>query len=157
VAKSKGPKKTTVTKSAKAKPKPAKPKKPTPSSKPKKPEQGNVQELMGGASAGAGVPIARPRITSPVANADVDDMATLTVTGVVNIGTVRYRLELWDGTTMVGSWIATPDDSMTVRFTISEKFLADGKVYRLVLRVHPDDGSTPPHLDHTITITTTWP
>ena len=78
----------------------------------------------------------------------------MSVTGQVNIGTLRYRLELWDGTTFILAWDTTPDDSGTVRFTIAEKYLQDGKTYNLVLRVHPDDGTTPPHLDHTITITT---
>jgi hypothetical protein len=169
VAKSKALPKKAGTKSAKAKP--AKPKlaKPKPAKAPKKPPRARKLVPVEPSTAldlvpvdpsdtlpqiDSNVPIARPRITSPNANSEVDDAQDLTVTGTVNIGTLRYRLELWEGDELLGSWDATPDSSLTVQFTIPEGDLEDGKFYRLVLKVHPDDAGTGTHLDHTITVTT---
>ena len=160
MVKSKAPPKKAATKSAKAKPANA-PKRVTAPKKAKTPKKApRARKLVAVERSDASPrfeatgPIARPRITSPNANAEVDDTQDLNVTGTVNIGTVRYRLELWEGNNLRGSWDANPDEFLTVQFTIPEQSLEDGKFYRLVLRVHPDDVGTGTHLDHTITITT---
>jgi len=153
--KTKAPKKTSGTKSAKPSANPAngKPtakkqtKKPAP--KPLKIEQTNVQRLVDLAAA-----IGRPRITVPVANSNVSADANLAVTGQVNVMSATYVLELYDGETLVDSWEADPDDSGTVHFTVPADVLEAGKTYTLRLLMHPDDGATPPNLDHEITITT---
>jgi hypothetical protein len=171
VAKSKAPKKTSGKKSTKASAKPAKgkpkangtPKAKTkkPAAKPVKLEQQNLQLLTPiGTPIDAptlttpAAPIARPRITSPLANAEVDETQNLTVTGVVNLGNVRYRLEVLLDGNVVTSQDATPDDGGTVQFTIPAGTLQDGKIYEFRLMVHPDDAGDDGHLDHTITLTT---
>ncbi|MBN9117800.1 MAG: hypothetical protein J0I06_01300 [Planctomycetes bacterium] len=105
------------------------------------------------------VRVARPNITSPVANADVPPGEDLGVSANVNVGDLRYQIELTDVTgdppfptpfvtdaTVVGG-VATG--------VIPAAQLPAGHTFRIRVLVNPADGSTPPNLDHTITITTT--
>jgi len=137
---------------ASAKPTNGKPKtkpKPKPAPKPQKREQTSLRALADQTDA-----LARPRITVPDANSDVDGDAALAVKGQVNILGATYVLELFDGETLVGSSKADPDESGMVLFTVSADLLEAGKTYTLRLLMSPDDGTTPPNLDHEITITT---
>jgi hypothetical protein len=137
---------------ASAKPANGKPKAKTktkPAPKPLKSEQTSLRALADQTDA-----LARPRITVPDANSDVDGDVNLAVKGQVNILGAGYVLEVYDGETLVGSSKADPDDSGMVLFTVSADLLEAGKTYTLRLLMNPDDGTTPPNLDHEITITT---
>src|SRR5262249_38920455 len=102
--------------------------------------------------------VARPAITTPTANSEVPADEDLGVAVSINVGDVRYRFELTDITDEVpGEPVVWDEDPLTAGLLttpIGGEPHQAGRVSRRRLFVPPDDGDTPPNLDHVITVTT---
>lgn len=133
----------------KAKPKTVK--KAAPKTKPKK----GAKKTESLAAAGA-----QPTINSPIQNSSQPSGQNLTVNVGIDTGNIRYRIEFTD---VSGSpphpapfTVDTAVGARLVPFnaTIPGAQIAPGKTYQIKVKVHPDDGATPPNGTDLVTITT---
>lgn len=121
-----------------------------------KPKKGAVKKAAPSLAASG----ATPTINSPSHNSSQPSGQNLTVNVGIDTGNIRYRIEFTD---ISGSppfpapfTVDTAVGARIVPFnaTIPGSEIAPGKTYQILVMVHPDDGSTPPHNTAQITITT---